>query len=250
MTAVELLALAGVGLVAGVVNTVAGGGSLLTLPAMIFLGLPAGVANGTNRVGVLLQSLVAARRFDAEEVLDKALGWRLLVPTSMGSALGALVSVQVDEELFKKLIGVAMLLMLGVVLLKPKRWLQGREGGAPPHLPWSGPLAFFAIGLYGGFLQAGVGIFLLAGLVLIQGQDLLRANAVKSMLVAGFTVPPLLIFVFSDFVAWVPGFALAAGSMIGAALGARMSLAGGATLIRYALVAVVSVSATKLLGLW
>ncbi|TNE92385.1 MAG: sulfite exporter TauE/SafE family protein [Deltaproteobacteria bacterium] len=238
------------GLVAGVVNTLAGGGSLLTLPALIFLGLPPTVANGTNRVGVLLQSLVAARAFHDKGVLDLPVGRRLLVPTSLGAALGAWLSVDLDEQLFKRIIGGVMLGMVGLMLLEPQRWLKGREGEPPAHLWWSGPLAFFAIGLYGGFLQAGVGVFLLAGMVLLQGQDLLRANAVKAMLVAGFTIPPLAIFTWHGAVQWVPGLVLALGSMAGASLGARLSLAGGAKGIRYAVIAVIVVSASKLLGLW
>lgn len=246
----HLFALVAVGVLAGVVNTLAGGGSLVTLPALIFLGLPATVANGTNRVGVLLQSLVATERFRREGLLDAALGWRLLIPTSLGAALGAWLSVDIDEARFRQIIGIVMLLMLGVILARPKRWLEGREGREPAHLKWTGPLVFFAIGVYGGFLQAGVGVFLLAGLVLVHGRDLLRANAVKVMLVAGFTVPPLILFVAYDLVRWVPGVALALGSALGAWLGARLSIAGGAPFIRWVLVAVVTISASKLLGLW
>ena len=189
MTPLHLLALAALGVLAGLVNTIGGGGSLITLPALIFLGLPAAMANGTNRVGVL-------------------------------------------------------------ILARPKQWLEGRVGHPPAHLRFTGPLAFFAIGAYGGFLQAGVGIFLLAGLVLVHGRDLLHANAVKVLLVAGFTVPPLLLFVAYDLVHWVPGLGLAAGSSVGAWLATRMTVAWGARFIRWVLVAVVSVSATHLLGLW
>lgn len=250
MDPLALLALTGVGLLAGIVNTIAGGGSLITLPALIFLGLPATVANGTNRVGVLLQSLVATERYRREDLVEWALGWRLLVPTGLGAALGAWLSVDIDEAVFRRVIGVVMLIMLVVLLVQPRRWLEGRTGERPAHLAWTGPLAFFAIGTYGGFLQAGVGVFLLAGLVLIEGRDLLRANAVKVLLVTGFTVPPMAIFLYYDLVAWLPGLVLALGSMVGAWVGVRMTTTWGATFIRWVLVAVVAISASKLLGLW
>lgn len=246
----DALVLFGVGLLAGVVNSLAGGGSLLTLPALMFLGLPAGVANGTNRVAVLLQSLVATRRYAAEGILETSLGWRILVPAGLGSSLGAWASVDLDDDLFRQIIGMTMLLMVGLMWLKPKQWLEGRQGDTPPHLWWSGPLCFFVIGLYAGFLQAGVGVFLLAGLVLLYGQDLLQANALKVMLVAGFTLPPLAIFIAVDQVRWGPGLVLALGSMIGADLGARLSIAGGAALIRWAVLVMVALSASKLLEMW
>lgn len=225
----------------------AGGGSLLTLPALILLGLPPTAANGTNRVGVLLQSLVAARRFEQKGLLRLADARPLILPTALGAAIGAWVSLDIDEALFKRIIGLVMIAMALIMAARPKRWLEGRPEAQPG--PRS-PLVFFAIGLYGGFLQAGVGIFLLAGLVLSQGQDLLRANALKSLLVAGFTIPPLLLFTWHGAVAWIPAIVLAVGSMAGAEIGARLSIAGGAQGIRFAVIAVIAVSGTKLLGLW
>jgi uncharacterized membrane protein YfcA len=250
MSPLELLALSAVGLFAGVVNTIAGGGSLITLPALIFLGLPPTVANGTNRVGVILQSAVATEHYRRDDLLEWGLGLRLLIPTSLGAVLGAWLSVDIDEELFRRVIGAVMLVMLVVIVARPKRWLKGRTGDAPRHLRVTGPIAFFVIGAYGGFLQAGVGVFLLAGLVLIHGRDLLRANAVKVFLVAGFTVPPLIIFLWYDLVQWVPALVLAVGSGVGGWVGARMTVTWGAEFIRWVLVLVVLVSATRLLGLW
>ncbi len=248
MGPVDLLALTGVGFAAGVVNTLAGGGSLITLPALIFLGLPPTVANGTNRVGIFLQSLVASERYRRAGLVDGSLGVRLLLPTCLGAVLGAWLSVDLDEVLFQRVIGAVMLAMLLLLLLDPKRWLAGGPS-RPPHARWTGPLAFFAIGAYGGFLQAGVGVFLLAGLVLVEGRDLLRANAVKVLLVAGFTVPSLVVFVLHGLVEWVPGLVLAASSAVGAWIAVRMSTAWGARFLRWVLAVVVVVSAGRLLGI-
>lgn len=248
MTPTEALALVAAGLLAGTVNTLAGGGSLVALPLLILLGLPPTVANGTNRVGVALQSLVATGRFHQEGVLDVRVTARLLPVTCAGAALGAWASVDLDEALFKRLIGVVMLVMLGVVLVRPKRWL---EGSAPLRVhPAVRALIFLLVGAYGGFLQAGVGVFLLAGLVLTEGMDLVRGNAVKSGLVFGFTLVPLVIFAASGLVAWGPALVMAVGSMAGGWLGARLTVGWGPRFVRGVLVVVVAVSSGRLLGLW
>jgi len=245
MEPTELAVLGLVGFFSGTVNTMAGGGSLITLPALILLGLPASVANGTNRVGVLVQSLAATWRFHAEGELAWRHGVLLLAPTCVGSVIGAWASTLLPDAAFQQIIGVAMLLMLGLIWVRPRRWL---EGAAEVQAP--GParmIAFFGIGLYGGFLQAGVGIMLLIALVLMEGFDLVRANGIKVLLVFGFTVPPLLIFVHADLVDWVPGLVLAGASSIGAWVGTKLTLERGPVFVRRVLIVVVLASAAKLL---
>lgn len=239
--------LAAIGVVAGVINTLAGGGSLLTLPALLFVGLPAGVANGTNRVGVLLGSVVAGARFRREPHLDARVPWVELGPSTVGALLGSLLSVDVDELLFRRIVGVALLGMLGLLLARPGAWLRGRARAVPPA---GRALGFFAIGVYGGFLQAGVGMFLLAGAVMLSGTDLVVANARKVVHVAVFTVPALAVFLAADQVRWAEGLALAAGTTVGSWLGARWTVAWGADVVRWVLVVVVIASSTRLLGLW
>jgi len=136
-----------------------------------------------------------------------------------------------------------------VVLVKPKRFLEGRDGAAGAPVPgWAAQLIFLGVGLYGGFLQAGVGVFLLAALSLTRGLDLVRANAVKALLVAGFTVPPLAIFLAADLIAWAPGLVMAAGSAVGGWLGTKMTVSWGPGFVRWVLVVVVLVSSVKLLA--
>lgn len=247
----QLAALAAVGFFAGTVNTLAGGGSLLTLPALIFFGLPANVANGTNRVGVIVQSLVASWRFRKGDALPLGLVTRLAPPMVLGAIAGAWLSTDVDEALFRKIIGVAMVVMVGVVLLQPKKWLarfQKRLDGG--FLVVVQVIVFAALGFYAGFLQAGVGIFALSAIVLVCGTDLVKGNGVKVALVAIITVPALAIFVWEDLVAWGPGLSVAVGQIFGGWFGARLTLTRGAGFVRFVLAAVVLVSATKLLGFW
>ena len=235
-----------VGVFAGAVNTVAGGGSLLTIPALIFLGLPPAMANATNRVGVFLQSVVAAIQFHREGKLPLARSWGILAAACIGAAAGAFLAVQIEPAMFRRVIGVAMLVMLAVLLIQPKRWLK--EGLRQRAVPLALELAAFVlIGAYGGFLQAGVGLFLLAALVLLSGHDLLDANGIKSLLVAAFTVPAMMIYLAHGLVDWAPGLALAVGSMAGAWLGTKLAVGYGPRLIRVVLILVVTASSIRLL---
>ena len=238
-----LLALAVFGLVAGVVNTLAGGGSLLTLPALIFAGLSPAEANATNRLGVLAGSVSAIAGFEKEGMEGTRPETLEVVSAVAGALAGAQIAAWLDPELFRRVIAVVMLLMLGVLLLKPKTWMEGRAHAAPT--PWRA-LGFFAIGAYGGFLQAGVGLFLLAGFVWLSGRPLHLANGRKVVLVALFTVPALALFAWQGLVHWLPGLAMAVGATAGGWLGARFTMAWGPAAIRWLLIAVVVVSSARL----
>ena len=216
------------GFLAGFINTLAGSGSLISLPMLIFAGLPANVANGTNRVAILLQNIVAVRGYRARGKFIWREGLAFALPAAVGAVVGARIAVDLPEALMRRAIGAIMLLMLLVLLVNPKRWIQGREGETPRTV---GPLEvviFFLIGIYGGFIQAGVGIFLLAGLVLVAGYDIVRANAIKVFIVLFFTVPALAIFLLNHQVSWGWGLLLAAGNMSGAWVGTRFATRPGA----------------------
>lgn len=244
------LAIIGAGAVAGFINTLAGSGSLVTLPLLIFLGLPANVANGTNRVAILFQNVVGVSSFRQQKMLDVRGGLNLAIPAIVGSLVGAQIAVNLDETIMRRTIGVLMVVMLVVILVKPKRWLEGRadvDGGA---FGWAQWVIFFFIGIYGGFIQAGVGVFLLAGLVLSAGYDLVRANAVKVLIVLSFTIFALAVFVLNGQVVWFVGLVLAVGNMLGAWIATRVAVKQGANFVRWLLIAVVAVSGAQLLGLF
>jgi uncharacterized membrane protein YfcA len=247
--AIYLLCIAA-GFFAGVINTLAGSGSLITLPVLILIGLPATVANGTNRVGVLLQNIVAGYSFSRDKVLDMRGALILSAPAVLGSLLGAQIAVSLDEEMMQRVIGAVMVLMLFVILLRPRRWLEGKMQNLEGGYNWHQTLSMFAIGVYGGFIQAGVGIFLLAALVLSIGYDLVRANAVKIIIVLAFTVSSLMIFANNAQVDWGAGLLLGVGNMMGAWVAARMAVKRGAAWVRLVLVATVAVSALYLLGVF
>lgn len=237
------------GFVAGFVNTLAGSGSLITLPALMLAGLPANVANGTNRVSILLQCLTSAGEFRRLKVLDLKGSFYLGVPATLGAIAGAQIAVSVPEDIMRKAIALVMLIMLGSILLKPEQWIKGKIQKMEKNPGWRELLIFFAIGVYGGFIQAGVGIFLLAGLVLGVGYDLVRANAVKMTIVLIYTVAALLIFAGNNQVEWKSGLILAFGSIIGAWVATHFSIEWGAVWVRRFLILVVLISVIHLLGL-
>lgn len=237
------------GFAAGYINTLAGSGSLITLSLMLFLGIPPTVANASNRVGVLFQTVSSAVSFQRQQVLDVRGSLFLAIPAVAGSIIGASLAADLNEALMRQAIGIVMLLMLVVILLRPKRWLEGTRSkfeGRPSIVQL---ITFFIIGIYGGFIQAGVGVFLLAGLVLGAGYNLVYANAVKTLIVLLFTIPALLIFMRNGQVDWFIGIALAIGNAAGGWFAAKMAVERGAVFVRYILIGVVVISAVRFLGI-
>ena len=244
----DALLLAGGGLVAGVVNTLAGGGSLLTVPLLVMLGLPGPVANGTNRVGVALGSGVATWRLTALGVSGARDAAPLLVPSALGAVLGAYGVVQLPAELFNRAFGVLMLVLLVPTLrgAGAKPGVEARARAAPAPLRF---LAFFGIGLYGGAFQAGVGILLMSVLAL-AGVDLVRSTHVKTALNTCFTLLALPIFWWAGQILWAEALALGAGFVAGGALGARAAVRGGERVIKPVLAIAVIALAGRMLGIY
>lgn len=242
----QLPALAAVGFVSGFLNILAGGGSLLTLPLLIFLGLPAAVANGTNRIGVLCQNLAAIGAFRRHGVLPMKLALLCTAPALVGSWLGALWAVEVDEQLFRRLLAVIMIGVLAVILWDPARRLQGVERHFTPLRLTVLLVSFFVIGIYGGFVQAGVGFLILPAL-LVHGFDLVRGNAVKIFVVLLLTVPALAVFIWHDQIDWLLGAVLATGNASGGWLASRVAVKKGHAWIKRVVAVTVLVLALKLL---
>ena len=231
------LALIGTGFVAGFINTSAGGGSMLTLPLLMFLGLPANVANGTNRIAILLQNVIGVNTFRQKKVLDLSTDYKLAIPAIAGAIIGSLVAVEVNETILHKIIAGLMVVMLLLVVLKPEAWVKEKAGVIHPKPTVLQYIIFFFIGLYGGFIQMGVGFFLLAGLVLGCGHDVVKANAIKLLIVLIYTVFSLAIFIYNKQVDILAGLILAAGNMLGAWIGANFLVKNGAKYVRYILIA-------------
>ena len=232
------------------INTLAGSGSLITLPVLIFLGLPVTMANGTNRVSILLESLTGTSSFHRREVLDLKGVIILGAPAVIGSIVGAQIAVNLNEQLMRQVIGIVMVIMLFIILIQPESWLIGKTTRVDGLPSIKQVLIFFSIGVYGGFIQAGVGIFLLASLVLSAGYDLVRANAVKVGIVLFYTIFAMAVFIKNGQINWGIGLMLGVGSMLGAWTAAHVAVIRGTKWVRRVLIIIVLFSAIQLLGLF
>lgn len=229
------------GFAAGIVNTLAGAGSLLTVPALVLLGVPADVANGSNRLGVLVHNVVSSWRFHAEGVPGLRHARHLLIPILAGSVLGAYAISYVPAAVFQRIFALLMLVLVIPIVVRVQP--RGDAGLWPRGLT---ELVFLSVGIFGGAFQAGVGLLLIAALA-HAGHNLVQANSIKVVLNAAQTAAALTIFVLRGQVWWIPGTVLAVGYGVGGVVGVRLAVVGGEWIVRWFLGSTVVILAIRLL---
>ena len=257
----QLLLLTGIGIIAGTLNVLAGGGSLLSLPILVFLGLDGPVANGTNRVAILAQNTTAIAGFRFQGFSDWKLSLSLALAALPGGIAGALLGTMVRGELFNRILGIILIAVL--VYLTWQQWQKKRAAAQSSEADSSetteaktltsrqlilGHLALVVVGFYGGFIQAGVGFLLMAALHQVMGLDLVRINMHKVFIVAVFTLAALVVFAWKGHLLWVPGLALAVGNSVGGWIGSQISVLKGEVWIRRVLYATLLLMAVRLLA--
>ena len=223
-----------VGVAAGWINTMAGGGSLLTVPMMLFFGLPGPVANATNRIGVITQNVAAVGAFRAKGFADFRLSATLALAALPGALVGAWVGAGLEGEAFERTVA---LIMAGVLVLMltglDKAASNPVDGEGRPRNLALGHLLMAGVGFWGGFIQIGVGFMVMPVLHRVMGFDLVRVNMHKVAIVLAFTLAALVVFVLAGVeIAWLAGLALAAGNALGGWLGAHTTIAKGEVWIR------------------
>jgi uncharacterized membrane protein YfcA len=241
-----LLVIAGV--LAGWVNTLAGGGSLLTVPALMWYGLPADIANGTSRVAVLVQGATAVYGFFREGKLETGLLWPIALPSVFGAALGAFAATLIPNEVLTPLVIATLVIMAASMFLQPKSFAppEGAQALDPRARPLA-LLALFAAGFYGGFLQAGVGIVLLFVFARLLNIDLVRGNGLKVAVIFVYSIVVVMIFAARARVDVRSGTLLALGQMVGAILGVRFTVRMGQAAVQKVLFVVIVLLAVALL---
>lgn len=247
----EYLAIAiAAGFMSGVINTLAGSGSVFTLPVLLFIGLPAHVANGTNRVGILLQTLVGSVMLYVKGGMRLKNDLKHILPTVMGSAFGAWLAVDIEKDYLELTIAIVMLALLVITLFRYSEMLRETDAPLSKLREIGGYPLLFVIGAYGGFIQLGVGIFTLAALVLFLNMTMKHANALKNMMNFFLTVPAFLIFAWNGQIVWEIGLVVAFGQAIGAFVAARYALKSDAAQIwiRRLLIVMMVVTSAKLFG--
>lgn len=234
------------GFAAGIANTIAGGGSFLTLPALMYLsGLDPKIANGTNRVAILLSSASASATFHKHGHIDRDLAIRVGVPTLLGAPVGAMLAVYLPPDAFRPVFGAIFLAMAALLVARPR--LLTDSDRQPKQSRAAEAVLFFGVGVYVGFIQAGFGILLLIGLGLFYARDLVGANAVKNVIGFLVTLLALMVFVIHGQVDWAPGLTMAAGNVAGGVVGARLAIKKGRGLIFAFLIVVMIATGVNLL---
>jgi len=235
-----------VGVIAGFINTVAGGGSLLSLPILIFLGLPPAMANGTNRIAIFLQNISGIAGFKSKGIYIFPYSLWVGVSALVGAIIGAQFSVQIQGELFNQILAVVMVAVVIITIINPiKDPNETLERFEKKHQT-IGIITFFFIGIYGGFIQAGVGFIIMGSLTMINRISLVKSNSIKVFVIFTYTIAALAVFIIEDQVNWVYGLTLAAGNMTGAWIASRWSVGKGDVWIRRFMIIMVTVLAIKL----
>lgn len=242
----QLLLLFIVGIVVGFINILAGGGSLLALPVLIFLGLPATVANGTNRIAILIQNIAAITGFHRQKVFPWRLSLLAAIPATLGAVWGANLALDIPEARFKQILVGVMIIVLLLTVADPAKHLRTTSHALTGFRLVILGLGFFGVGVFGGFIQAGVG-FLIISVMLVTGFDLVATNAVKVLVTFIFTIAALIIFIAHGQVDYLLGVVLGLGSAIGGWVGTRFSVQKGHHWIRVFIIVMVMVFSIKLL---
>jgi uncharacterized membrane protein YfcA len=238
----QYLLLTGCGVVAGFMNVMAGGGSLITMPVLIFLGLQPAAANGTNRVAILIQNITAVTSFKKKGFSDVGMSLGLSLCTVPGAVVGAVAAIAIDPISFKRILAVVLVASLILVISR-----RSSDGAAPAtaHPVWA-HLAAVGVGFYGGFIQAGVGFILMPLLQRLLALDLVRVNMHKVFIIGVYTVPALLVFALKGQVWWIAGLALAVGNATGGWIGTHVTVSRGERAIKFVFTAAVVAMSVKL----
>ncbi|WP_321317856.1 sulfite exporter TauE/SafE family protein [Labilibaculum sp.] len=238
------------GFAVGFINTIAGSGTVISYSLFMLLGLSAPFANGTIRFGVIMQTLVASYNFKKQNVLELKKGILLALPTVLGSVLGAQIAININKDLFEILIAGVMLTMGLFLFFKPNQWLAGSKILQNKQFGSKQFTIFFAIGIYGGFIHIGVGIFLIGILVLEMGYDLIKANALKVFIVLLYSPFALIVFMMNDQIHYGIGAIAAIGNIFGGYTASHFAVNWGANFIRWILMLIILIFGIQSLNLF
>ena len=207
-----------VGIAMAIINILAGGGSILSIPMLIFLGISPTEANATNRIAILMQNSSALLSFARQGIVVISEAKVMIIPSLCGAFLGAHLGVYVSNEIFRKIFSVIIPIALATMFFKQPN-TQANTMNKPLLI-----FVFFCVGIYGGFIQAGVGFIIILALTSFTNFDLIRINAIKVTIVFCYTIVAVVIFVVNGKVQWMPALLLSCGAVIGGWLGSYLNI--------------------------
>ncbi len=238
------------GIIGGFINVVAGGGSLITMPTLILLGLPSATANGTNRIALLFQNSTAITHFKKHGYFEPKEAIKLALPASFGALLGSYLANIIDTTTFNTILAVVMILVLILTLTRPERYFTTTQEHATKKHPLIGIVLFFFIGIYGGFLQIGTGFLIILGLSILTGANLKKINSQKVIIILIYVLFSLILFVYNNNIDIIAGLLLAIGMSIGGYLGSHFTLQVDERYIKAIITIAVIALSFKLLGIY
>ena len=246
MSVNEIILLLVSGVIVGIINTLGGGGSVITMSLFMAMGMPIGIANGTNRIAVLLQNLSATVAFLRKGMLHIKSGLLLSIPAIVGNIFGAMMATEVSESVFKVCLSVVLAIILIYLLLgKDKETVTGGHGLS---IKWWHYIWFFIIGFYGGYIYIGLGFLILAITIWTMNLDIITANVIKGFVIFLSTPFALAVFIYNGQVEWMAGLLHGAGNILGAVLASHWAMSWGVKFVRWFTLAIIVVFFIDLMG--
>jgi uncharacterized membrane protein YfcA len=225
---------------------VGGGGSLFTVPILTFMGVPITMANATARVAILAQNLTATGGFRSKKVeLPLRYSLYLGLVSMVGGFIGSKLASNIDDKIFSRIFVVVMLFSIALVIFDPFRSTKKGEKMTPKHQV-IGTICFFFIGIYGGFVQAGIGFLVIGVLSLVNNFNLVKTNYIKVFVAIVYTGVSVAVFAWEDKIIWQTGFILAIGHALGGWYASRWSVDKGEAWIKRVMIVSVIGMAIKL----
>lgn len=245
MSLIEGILLVLAGAFAGFVNSIAGGGSLLIMPLLIFMGLPSAEANGTNRVAIFIQNIFSVAGYRSKGVYVFPFAIYIAIPAILGAIIGSNIAVDIGDKVFNRILAIVMLLVMAISVFRPSINIDPSETITKKKI-WMSVVAFFFLGIYGGFIQAGIGFLIIATLTSIHGFKMAKTNSIKVFVILCYTIAAVIVFYLEGKIRWEYGLTLAAGNSVGAWIGSRWSVGKSDKLIRMILLVMVVALSIKL----
>ena len=245
MSLLEGLLLIAAGAFAGFVNSIAGGGSLLIMPLLIFMGLPSAEANGTNRVAIFIQNIFSVAGYRSKGVYVFPFAIYVAIPAIIGAIIGSNIAVDISDQVFNRILAIVMLVVMAISIFRPTLNINPEEILSTKKV-WTSVIVFFFLGIYGGFIQAGIGFLIIATLTSIHGFNMAKTNSIKVFVILCYTLAAVAVFYIEGKIRWEYGLVLALGNSIGAWIGSRWSVGKSDRMIRMILLVMVVALSIKL----
>lgn len=237
------------GIIVGIINTLAGGGAIISMTLFMVLGLPISVANGTNRIAVVLQNFTASLAFLRKRMLDIKSGIKLSIPAVIGNIAGSMVATHISDTVFTICMAIVLTVVLVYMIFDQSHKRPQIHGGHPLEIRWWHYIWFLLLGFYGGYIYIGLGYVILAVTIWSMKLDIITANVIKGFIIFVATPFSLIIFMLDGQVDYAFGLWHGLGNIIGAALASHFAMAWGVKFVRWFTLVILLVCFADLIGI-